>query len=425
MQPPYNFNSLIFPEKNKVIGDFDKKSKYIVKLLAITDLEKSLFLYSKNFYKAANKITDYLISLDHPDIGKLDSYIFAIAFLYRHCIELGLKAIGFQFITALEERKTFVHDTRHNLSEILKILVNKSIAKRPQNEIIWLQKYFDDLSRTDRESDSFRYPFHIVWESDDWETNGKFNIKRIFTEQTHIDLIKFVNKFEAAYEIIENWYLDKNEASLEWKDVDPVFIETGGNYYEQSVVGYNYRREDFYPYAKAYLETANYLKWYIKNKTDSGNTNIKDSLFLPMCYLYRNCVELSLKTIWFEEIGENFQKKCKVALDRKHSIQGMWKVIKPFVINYTESTDNPTYIDVIEDYCSQVHTLDGDANKFRYPMTNTMQPYFSTNKRFDFLVVGDFFEALNNILDGIDGELNAINEYKAEMESEMQAYFDY
>ena len=31
---------------------------------------------------------------------------------------------------------------------------------------------------------------------------------------------------------------------------------------------------------------------------------------------------------------------------------------------------------------------------------------------------GDFFEALNNILDGIDSELNYINEAKAEMEAE-------
>ena len=34
---------------------------------------------------------------------------------------------------------------------------------------------------------------------------------------------------------------------------------------------------------------------------------------------------------------------------------------------------------------------------------------------------GDFFEALNNILDGIDGELNYINEVKAEMEAEYRA----
>lgn len=135
-------------------------------------------------------------------------------------------------------------------------------------------EYFSDLSQRDRESDLFCYPFHIVWEPGDWK-----------------------------------WYKKEAESAVEWKAVNPVFIETGGYYYAQSVVGYKYNRADFYPYTKAYLETANYLKWYMKNETDSGNSDYNERLFLPMCYLYRNCVELSLKTIWFEEIGEDMNMK--------------------------------------------------------------------------------------------------------------------
>ena len=62
----------------------------------------------------------------------------------------------------------------------------------------------------------------------------------------------------------------------------------------------------------------------MKNATDSGNCDYNAHLFFPMCYLYRNCVELSLKTIWFEEIGEDFQIKCKLMLDNKHSIAGIF-----------------------------------------------------------------------------------------------------
>ncbi len=168
--------------------------------------------------------------------------------------------------------------------------------------------------------------------------------------------------------------------------------------------------EEMIFYTKAYLETANYLKWYMKNETDLGNTDWNERLFLPMCYLYRNCVELSLKTIWFEEIGEDFQTKCKLMMDNKHSIEGMWKKIKPYVLEYAKDTDEPEYIEVIEDYCMQVHKLDSDANKFRYPMAKSMQVYFPENKRFDFMETGDFLEALNNILDGIDSALSHMNE---------------
>lgn len=421
LEAPNILISTIMPMYGKKIDMFDKHSKYIVKILAPTDLSETLFNYAECFFEAAHKITEFILDSDRPDIGKLDTYIFSITFLYRHCIELGLKAIGFQFIRDKNDRKEFVKQTRHNLSTILSVLMENNFSLRSEEELEWLKKYFASLSQMDRESDSFRYPFHIVWKSNEC----RFIIKKIFDEQTHIDLIKFANKFEAAYEIIEKWYRKDSEGAVEWKEVTPIFIETGGYYYAQSVVGYKYNRAEFYPYTKAYLETANYLKWYMKKETDLGNVVYKEHLFLPMCYLYRNCVELSLKTIWFEEIGEDFQVKCKCMVDNKHSIAGMWKKIKPYVLEYTKETDDPNYIEVIEDYCMQVHTFDGDANKFRYPMSNSMQEYFAHNKRFDFIETGNFFEALNNILDGIDSEFNYMNEARAEMEAEMMSNIDY
>ena len=51
-------------------------------------------------------------------------------------------------------------------------------------------------------------------------------------------------------------------------------------------------------------------------------------------------------------------------------------------------------------------------------MSNSMQEYFSQNKRFDFLETGNFFEALNNSLDAIDSALNHMNEVNAEIEAE-------
>lgn len=104
-------------------------------------------------------------------------------------MELGLKAIGFQYIPDKDDRKRFVKDTRHNLSLILSGIEGKTSSTRPEAEMEWLRKYFADLSQTDRESDSFRYPFHIVWEPADWECEGRFVIKKIFDEQTNLCLL--------------------------------------------------------------------------------------------------------------------------------------------------------------------------------------------------------------------------------------------
>lgn len=406
---------MIYPEEQKKINAVDKQSKYIVKVMSPTDLSESLFDYAECFYEAAHTITEYVLDTDQPDIGMLDTYFFPIAFLYRHCIELGLKAIGFQYIPNKEEQENFVKKTKHNLAAILAEVMQKCSCPR-QEELQWLQKYFGDISKKDRESDSFRYPFHIDHNS----REGKYVIYAVFNEQTHIDLKKFAEKFEAAYEIIQKWYRKEEGGAAKWKQVVPSFIETGGYYYEQSVVGYQYNRAKFFPYTKAYLETANYLKRYMKQEIDEKKTDFSKNLFLPMCYLYRNCVELSLKTIWFEETKEDFQTKCKCMKKDKHSIWGMWGNIKPYVMQIADEENPVAYIDVIENYCDQVHKLDGDANKFRYPMSKKMQAYFTNdrNRSFDFMKTGDFFEALNNILACIDGQLNDMNDQKAEMEAE-------
>lgn len=79
------------------------------------------------FFEAAHKITEFILCENHPDIGKLDTYFFSIAFLYRHGIELGLKAIGFQYIQKKDEREKFVKTTRHDLSSILSVITENCL----------------------------------------------------------------------------------------------------------------------------------------------------------------------------------------------------------------------------------------------------------------------------------------------------------
>ena len=147
LELPYNLITTISPVRGKKINTVDKKSKYVVKVMAPVELEETLFKYAENFFEAAHMITEFILYAEHPNHGKLDMYFFPIAFLYRHCIELGLKAIGFQYIEDKAERQRLIKDTRHNLFEILSVVKEKSMVKRSDKEIEWLEKYFADLTK--------------------------------------------------------------------------------------------------------------------------------------------------------------------------------------------------------------------------------------------------------------------------------------
>ncbi len=183
-------------------------------------------------------------------------------------------------------------------------------------------------------------------------------------------MVKFANKFEASYEILDKWYRKSLDGATEWREFAPIFIEEGGFYYGQSVVGYGYSRDDFYPYTFAYLETASYLRQYMREQVDLGNYEKVSGLFIPMCYLYRNCVELNLKTIWFEETGEEFQRRCKSMVAKKHSIIGMWNLIKPYAESCATGSNNIEYIETLEPYQQQIAFQINRRTEFRVIATD-------------------------------------------------------
>jgi len=278
-----------WPRKGARIDEIVNGEQSIVKVKVNPNIVESFYEYSKNYLYAAHLVTEYI--LEKNDISKLDTYFFSLAFLYRHSLELILKSIGFKFI---EDKAAFVKDTFHNLSEIFNKIEShiESITSKDHEMLVWLKYLLADISIKDKESDSFRYPFKITTTSNLYCDNKykKYELRRVFEEQTHIDLLKFANKLEIAYEILDSYYCEKSLERKEYKEFNPFFIEEGGHYYAQCVVGYKYNRHDFYLYTKAYVETGTYLKEFIeKNPTD------KDKLFLPMCYLYRNGIELGLK----------------------------------------------------------------------------------------------------------------------------------
>lgn len=403
-------------DPNRKIGA--QKSSYLVKVKTSINLETSFSEYANNFYRAAHEIAFSILKADNSDFSKLDTYFFSLAFLYRHSLELLLKAIAFQHIKDKAERVDFVKDTFHDLAQILERILQLNDTARPKNEIGWLTTYFRDFSKYDKESDSFRYPFHIKrYKKKSGDT--KYSIERIFNEQTHIDLLKFAKKFESAYEILSLWFNGEEQSAIKWILLKPVFIETGGDYYTQAVVGRGYLKREFYPYVRAYTETAEYLRYSMTEAQDKGNTALAEIYFFPMCYLYRNAVELTIKATWFEEVREDFQERCKILNKKKHSINGLWYKLRGWIEDFYEDGDGAKeYFDDIGKCCEEIQGFDSDASKFRYPCDKSMNNYFKKDIKFDYMNIAELMESLIQSINGIDSELSFRNEYLDEAETE-------
>jgi len=398
----------------------------IIEVKNNSNLVEEFYDYALKFKKSARILTEHLF--EKTDISKLDTYFFSVAYLYRHSIELILKTIGFKYIISLEDRKVFIKDTFHNLSEILKTISRyvHNLIDSDMDAYDWLISYFEDINLIDKESDSFRYPFGIFVENKShiFEVTKKYSIKPVFNKQTNINLVTFVNKMEVVFELLDTLYGENFGSSAYYKNCQPIFLEEGGSYYGQSVVGYKYSSEKFYPYVKAYTESAEYFY-----KKIYENNSLKDILFIPMCYLYRNAIELSLKEILFEECSFNYQEALKHLNKKKHSICGLWNLIKNEIKEHEEASEDDITVLNVEKYIIQLHNVDGSSDKFRYPTNKHLDLHFRSKKKFDIDNVNKFFGELASFLSAVNTMMSVHNEWKAEMEAEyrceMTSYYDY
>lgn len=323
------------------------------------DLDALLKLYGEKFKIAAYKLTEYI--LESVDISKLDIYFFAVAYLFRQSIKLILKAVAFKYVKDKKDRIEFLDKTKHNLYHVLleiKPYVESDI-KEDEESFDWLLAFFSNINDIDRQSDAFRYPFRITFEKD---LVGKkiYSICPVFTEQTHIDLVKYGNKMLTIYEILNSLYNDTYGTYKRDKSLKPILIEEGGSYYSQSAVGYKYNFKSYYPYVESYTNSAEYLYSLINN-----DNTLKDSLFIPMCYLYRNAVELSLKAILIEECSLDLQEALKQMSKKKHKIVGLWNLIEDEIKEHANPTKGDKTLENAFKYINQLNNFDVEADKFR------------------------------------------------------------
>lgn len=389
-------------------------------LLHNTDsIEESLFQYSRKYVNAAYHITDHVMK--ERDISKLDTYFFPIAFLFRHSIELCLKASLFKYVIDADERIAILDQTKHNLRDIFTHLESKARSKIvvADEHISWFKEFLSNINDVDKESDSFRYPFGIVVRKCFGEK--RFGIKTLFNEQTHIDLIKFGNKMLFAYNITKAIYHDEKGNFDEYQDLAPIVLEEGGSYYQQSVVGYKLSSEKFYPYVQAYMDAPQILYELI---VESNNqTEQKDELFLPMCYLFRNATELLIKQIMFEESSYGYQDALKRMKKKKHKIVGLWNLIVSDIEEHANADESDNTLEVAFKYINKLNDIDTKADIFRYPINNVLEVYFEDELSLEIENVFDFFMELLEFLDAVGCMMSVQNEWKAEMECELNQQY--
>ena len=93
-----------------------------------------------------------------------------------------------------QDRKDIIAQVRHDVGAAFdKIVDLQGIDITSNPNIQWLSDFFHDISKIDRESDMFRYPF------------GN-DLRVLFEEQTHISLVATYYNMGRAFDLLNDFY---------------------------------------------------------------------------------------------------------------------------------------------------------------------------------------------------------------------------
>jgi hypothetical protein len=275
-------------------------------------------------------------------------------------------------------------------------LIKESGNTDNNDNVKWLNDFLEDISKIDRESDMFRYPF------------GN-DMRVLFNKQTHISLEATYYNFYRAFDMLDNFYKTDSFSSKQYdKEYDAKLIVEGGSYYTQSVVGY-YRNKsgDYTPYYDSYDKSGDYLNKVIVEEN-------KKHLFMPMCYLYRNAIELGLKRLIVEDSHLEDDKIQRILKRKKHSILGLWNsIVDEIETHKPDSSD--TILDDVLLYVESFHNIDNSSSLFRYPCDKDLNLFFKDSKEYDVDNVVSCFKDLLVFLESISYMMSVVKDYEIDM----------
>jgi len=188
-------------------------------------------------------------------------------------------------------------------------------------------------------------------------------------------------------------------------------------YLEFSHFGWGNINSQFYGYIKGYKESADTL---VDFALASQRIAILDTYIFPVLFLYRQFIELSLKSLYLEYSNESMSDKIQTIKQVNHNLANMWNKLKPTLIEVSDGKSEKELVKIVESYILQYHNFDKHSFKFRYPIDKDYNPLLKGEERIDIVNLKECMTELDNFFGGAGGKLDLLKQYQYEQEQYMK-----
>jgi hypothetical protein len=197
-----------------------------------------------------------------------------------------------------------------------------------------------------------------------------------------------------------------------------LFVDSGSKY-EFSHFGWEGGIEPkFDGYMRGYKKAADLL---IESAIKTQDISIIDTIIYPVCFLYRQYLELAIKNIYISYSEDNLTEKANVFKNMNHDLIKTWNKIKPYLQEEADDIELDG-IEIVEDYIKQFHEFDRSSYTFRYPITKSLTEVINDQKRVNLTELKSRMNELYHFFSGCMGKLDYYKGIKTEIREEFMQF---
>ena len=156
------------------------------------------------------------------------------------------------------------------------------------------------------------------------------------------------------------------------------------------------------------------------NETDSRKYEVLDTLVYPLCFIYRQIIELYIKYLYFSYSGTQENDKQQFIKSVSHNLSRAWKQTEPYIRTLLLKMDSSIDLQIVTDYIDEFNEFDNDSFKMRYPINKDLSNVHESSKKLNVLLLNDRIMKLINIFD----RMLINNQYDSQKASEILSYYE-
>ncbi len=136
--------------------------------------------------------------------------------------------------------------------------------------------------------------------------------------------------------------------------------------------------------------------------------DILDTIVYPLCFNYRQIVELYIKYFFFKYSGTNDDEKEKFIKRVSHRLCIAWTEARAHIKLLHQKIGSSIDITLFDDFIKQIDDFDSDSFRMRYPIKKDLSPTHGNSIKLDvvglhskMLAIFDLFHQLDSEIDGV------------------------